>query len=375
MVAYIKDKKLPLSILFMVVLLFVILYFYKFKKNNNVSYPIPTHKNKALTWIIHMYPPYHNAGAEWMAHCLNRYLVKEHGFTIYVFIPSKQFAGITYFDPTTTFEGVHIYDMMNREAVDHAIKHSSALCSHLDFSELVREFSKRFNKPYIHFLHNSFEYEKLRSWKKDRHATYFVANSDWIREHYQELGFPTFVLHPPVDWRDYNTDVSSDKRKYVTLINLNENKGGDFLIDLAKAMPDVSFAGVKGGYDSQIIDRNVKNIKYMNNTPNIKDIYAQTRVLIVPSKYESWGRVAVEAMSSGIPVIANNTPGLMECVGKSGIICQRENVDCWVTSIKKLLEDKNAYSIMSEKALVRAKELDPVTEMNDFVKWLSDSIF
>ncbi|WP_262928542.1 glycosyltransferase family 4 protein [Streptomyces sp. CBMA152] len=47
-------------------------------------------------------------------------------------------------------------------------------------------------------------------------------------------------------------------------------------------------------------------------------VYSRSRVILMPSLYESWGRVAVEAFASGIPVIAHTTPGLVESMGEAG---------------------------------------------------------
>jgi glycosyltransferase involved in cell wall biosynthesis len=355
-----------------ILIIICILIIYKLfnkKKPDPKVYPIPSN-GKALTWIIHMYPPYHNAGAEWMAHCLNRYLVKEHGYTIYVFIPGKHFLGITRFDPTTVYEGVHVYDINNKTAMEHAVKHSNAICGHLDFSNSVRKYAKEHKKPYIHFLHNSFESNTLRKWKDDGWPTYLVANSEWIREFYSSFGFPTKVLYPPVFWQDYA--ASSHNRRFITLINLNKNKGGHLLPEIATRMPDLEFAGVKGGYDKQIVKSNIKNITYFPNTPHIQDIYAQTKILLVPSSYESWGRVAVEAMSSGIPVIANPTPGLREALGSAGIFCHRDDLTEWIKEIRRLCESESYYSAVSERCRKRAKELDPLPQMDSFAEWINN---
>jgi hypothetical protein len=42
--------------------------------------------DKSITWIVHNYPPVHNAGGEWMLHALNRFLIQE-GYTVKVIVP------------------------------------------------------------------------------------------------------------------------------------------------------------------------------------------------------------------------------------------------------------------------------------------------
>ena len=45
---------------------------------------------KTYTWIVHMYPPKHNAGAEMMAHAMNTFLVRESGAKVNVILNQKQ---------------------------------------------------------------------------------------------------------------------------------------------------------------------------------------------------------------------------------------------------------------------------------------------
>ena len=54
---------------------------------------------------------------------------------------------------------------------------------------------------------------------------------------------------------------------------------------------------------------------------DVKEIYKTTSVLLAPSLwYESWGRVATEAVMNGIPVLASSSGGLPEAVDVGGVI-------------------------------------------------------
>jgi glycosyltransferase involved in cell wall biosynthesis len=80
----------------------------------------------------------------------------------------------------------------------------------------------------------------------------------------------------------------------------------------------------------------------------------------MPSQYESYGRTAVEALASGIPVIAAPTPGLKESLNGSGIFCNL-NLDEWVGAIKEL--DNNVkYKEASDRALKRFAEIQLQSE-------------
>jgi glycosyltransferase involved in cell wall biosynthesis len=131
------------------------------------------------------------------------------------------------------------------------------------------------------------------------------------------------------------------------------------------------FMGVGGSYESQIRDEKLKNITYVNNTPEIKDIYKQTDILLVPSRQESWGRVAVEAISSGIPVIANPTPGLREALDYCGIFISRDEIDEYVKMISKLQTDEAYYKKVSTMSLKRSRELEPEAQLKLLDQWLS----
>ena len=80
----------------------------------------------------------------------------------------------------------------------------------------------------------------------------------------------------------------------------------------------------------------------------------------MPSLYESYGRTAVEAMCSGIPVIAAPTPGLKESLGDAGIFADVEKPQEWVEAIKKL-DDPEEYKKASLKCLKRAEEVELMT--------------
>jgi glycosyltransferase involved in cell wall biosynthesis len=155
---------------------------------------------------------------------------------------------------------------------------------------------------------------------------------------------------------------------------VNDNKGGHLLIQLAKALPEMEFQGILGGYRKQIMESNIPNLKYVKHTTEIKEIYAQTWVLIMPSKEETWGRTAVEAMSSGIPVIVSPTPGLKECCGDAALYCDRDDLEAWVSALKRLRADREYYNYRSRLSAERARALDPDPGLWQMEQWIDNSV-
>lgn len=182
-------------------------------------------------------------------------------------------------------------------------------------------------------------------------ADLVVYNSESLREASDWDG-PSIVVHPHVDPVDYATTPGDA----ITLVNLSAVKGGDLFDRVTRSLPGRQFLGVRGGYGAQIIPRH-RNVDVIAPMQNMRDdVYARTRILMMPSMYETWGMVGVEAMASGIPVIAHPTPGLRESLGDAGIFVDRNDVYGWIDAIARL-DDPNEYKAASERSLKRSAEL------------------
>lgn len=321
-----------------------------------------------ILWGIHLYPPIHNCGAEYVAHNINRYLLSK-GHEVRVL--NLQSAV-----PRYDHEGVEVFG--NIKSID-PFQWGDVILTHLDFTRYVINVARMVKKPVVHFVHNSSKYPEVEDADRQQFVVY---NSTWIAEALN-YSHKSMVLYPPCPVKQYLTGKRSVNNAYITLINLNENKGGAILIKLAKEMPERKFLGVIGSYDdggimpdivSQL--RALPNVKVMDHGDNVKVIYSQTRILLVPSRYESWGRVATEAMINGIPVLACPTKGLIEnCKGGAIFVNPRgdkttdiygeiltHDGDSYDTTLLKYfincLDDPDEYTHYSEAAIKRSLELE-----------------
>ena len=314
---------------------------------------------------IHLYPPAHNCGAEYMLHRLNKYL-QSKGHHVRILLHQANHYKIK---NNYVFEGVDVFPP-NPNVIENLFNWANVVFTHLDYTKWTISYAAMKNKPVFHLIHNSHPYPEIIQAERNQHIVY---NSKWLKE---ELGykFDNFTLRPPIDYSHLNSDIEPWENDFITLINLNENKGGKIFEEIARALPNKLFLAVKGSYDEQIIP-NLPNVLLMDNTSNIKEVYKKSRILLMPSKYESWGMTATEAMCYGIPVICTETPGLKENCGTAGIyIKNRDDIKEWVNAIVKLDEEKN-YKAASRKARSRAKEQDSNGELEKFEHWMREMAY
>lgn len=181
-----------------------------------------------------------------------------------------------------------------------------------------------------------------------------IYNSDWVRDSLiSKFGQPreSLVFHPPLTPDRHKVDRTGDR---ITMVNLNRDKGADLFYQLAANEPDRKFLGVVGGHGPQIVRRNLANVKIVDHGPDMKRVWTQTRTLLMPSIYESYGLVAVEAGLNGIPTIANPTPGLMENLGAGGLFADRDSIAEWQQQLTHLDNPWN-YAEASKYALGRSE--------------------
>jgi len=86
----------------------------------------------------------------------------------------------------------------------------------------------------------------------------------------------------------------------------------------------------------------------------------KTSLLILPSRYESFGMVALEAMACGTPVVASEVGGLAFLVqdGVTGFHFPAEDSEALSDKLITLIENEEIRKNMSENAVSIAKNYD-----------------
>jgi glycosyltransferase involved in cell wall biosynthesis len=299
-----------------------------------------------------------------MLHSMLRPLSRRgHRVTVWLSHPGKA-------DKSYDIDGVRVIPYQEGADFAHEAQQVDVLLSHFENVPLVSGLAKAFRIPVVVICHDNFAV----SFHNAAGADLVVYNSEWIRRdgeifyaRYPREFLParTIVVRPPVVADDYRTRPG----ECATLVNLNPDKGGEIFWRIAAWSPQWKFLGVRGAYGEQITPPpglpNSEVAESVTGDQMRTQVYARSRVMLMPSLYESWGRVAVEAFASGIPVIAHPTPGLVESLGSAGIFAYRDDLNAWTQALNALRDPVN-WERASRRASKRSVEL---STNNDVDAW------
>lgn len=330
-----------------------------------------------ITALIHLFPPEHCAGSETTLHAALRALCNR-GHEVKVICANSKTApyeidGISVVRPPR--RGVETW-------LKAYVEGSDLLVTHLDLTNQAVALAMASKIPLVHFVHND---AQLMCWRVDARVPYknalAVYNSHWLaakpssyygQEMPKEWLAPSIVVHPVVEREHYECE----RGMKITLVNPTPGKGVETFKALARLMPNREFLAVEGGYGEQMIVspdapstkggqiRASGNIEWMAHTPDIRNVFRKTKVLLMPSDYESFGRVGIEAACCGIPTIAHPTLGLKEAFGDAGIFIDRNEVAAWFNEIDRLMTDDVYYHKRSQIVLEMAQQIDPESEFD-----------
>lgn len=121
---------------------------------------------------------------------------------------------------------------------------------------------------------------------------------------------------------------------------VEKRKGPDVLLAAAELVPDVTvrFVGVDTeGYGAAARP----GIEFAGPRTDLANVYAETRVVAVPSRYEPFSMVALEALAAGRPVVLSDACGAAEVLtGEHGAFVFPEgDVEALAALLRRLLDD------------------------------------
>lgn len=207
-----------------------------------------------------------------------------------------------------------------------------------------------------------------------------LCTSEMTQEYLTNEGVERVHLWPPgVDARRFTPDNFS-KRWRVRLTDgrpaaklmlyvgrLGREKGIERLKDVLLALPGTRLALVGDGPARGDLER------FFAGTPTVfaglrrgRDlaaIHATGDVFMFPSTTETLGMAMIEALASGVPVVAARTGATGEVVsdGQTGLLHEPGSTDGLISAVRQILEDDELRAKLGRQARVAAEERDWAT--------------
>ena len=253
------------------------------------------------------------------------------------------------------------------------------ICPHAPVLPYVRKVNSRgYNRPIVTTCHFDGRHENITTLASNDWAemVLFINSRMETSFHRSIPQFPrsiarTGVIRPIMHESKIVMDAPPDGDA-ITLVNANVNKGVHQFIELAKRMPTRKFLGVVPYYGELWVPPAPPNIEWIPFDDDVRNILKRTRILLMPSLYESFGRIAVEAMYNGLPVLysrpdptskspSGTTEGMEEWIVPAGISCARDKPEEWVAEIEAL-DDVTTYSARQTLVKDHVRGLNLFTE-------------
>lgn len=141
--------------------------------------------------------------------------------------------------------------------------------------------------------------------------------------------------------------ASNDRRVLGCVGRLSKEKGYDVALRALAQLPDCELVFLGDGKELGKLRRMAASLG-VHERVHFEGWVAppwterwRFDALLVPSRYEGFGLVAVEAMVAGIPVVASDVAGLSEVVrdGQTGILVRPDEPEELISATRRLLDD------------------------------------
>lgn len=198
-----------------------------------------------------------------------------------------------------------------------------------------------------------------------QNARYVIANSEDLKNtalkfyHYKKIG----IIQNGVDCDSFSSSSNPKKDNIFRILyvgRFHERKRIHYLIEAFKQFSgghsDTELVLVGEGelYD-QIIRENQNNsqIKIIGRKEQkeLIPIYQNSDVFVLPSLIEGMSNALLEAMASGLAIIATDTGGVGDLIDGNGIIIKSKNSDVIYEALNKLYDDRALVKNMKYKSL------------------------
>ncbi len=144
---------------------------------------------------------------------------------------------------------------------------------------------------------------------------------------------------------------------------LAQQKNQAILLKVLLHLPEAHLLLVGEGELRACLQQQVAQLQLENRVHFLGELASQdilallcvSDVFVFPSLYEAMPMALVEAMSSGLPVVAGDIPALREVLGDAGILVPSESAEEIARAVRQILDSSELASRMQVRSLERAR--------------------
>ena len=311
-----------------------------------------------------------------------------------------EFISLDIFEPDLNVEDkeIHLQEFKNKLEEFTDLKSFDVIHAHYWLSGLVaKEISNELNIPFIFTSHSlgvfldGYNKERVDCEKIVMTASNLVTSSSvfetkLITDTYKVEENKIKKVTPGVDREIFSPDLSIKKENiFLSVGRIQEQKGQlqtlEFLNNFKKIENDFKCifiggpSGKNGNEYLQELKQTVKDfnldthVEFLDNLPQTKiiELLKKAKLLIHTSQFETFGLVAIEANSMGVPVLSTNKGSLVEIIENNlnGYLSE-DLVDGNVNNfVKNLLHDNKKFKEISLDSIRISKDYDwKITTIN-----------
>ncbi|EKN5093463.1 TPA: glycosyltransferase family 4 protein [Yersinia enterocolitica] len=208
--------------------------------------------------------------------------------------------------------------------------------------------------------------------------------SYWLEENkYPEKIISIFN---PLPFEPQKKLTKKNNKIVLALGRLNYQKGFDLLLDVwakvEKTNNSWTLIIVGDGEDKELLlDKikrlNLKNVKLLPSTPHVNELYNQSSIYVMTSRFEGFPMVLLEAKASGLPIIAydcDTGPSELIINNEDGFLIPFSDSNAFARQLILLMNDDDLRESMSLRSLKNAEKYKIEVVIGDKWKNLIENI-
>ena len=314
-----------------------------------------------------------------------------------------EFISLNIFESNLNVEDKEVYlqEFKNKLEESLDLKSFDVIHAHYWLSGLIaKEISNEFDIPFVFTSHSLGVF--LDGYNKERvdcekivmtSSDLVTASSEFenmlISDTYKVDENKIKKIIPGVDREIFSPDLSIKRENiFLSIGRIQEQKGQlqtlEFLNNFRKIVNDfrcIFIGGPSGKYGDEYLlelEQTVKDfnlethVEFLDNLEQTKiiELLNKAKLLIHTSRFETFGLVAIEANTMGVPVLTINNGSLMEIIenNKNGYLSENL-IDIEVNNfVKNLLNENKKFEEISLSCIEKSKKYDWVKTSSNIEK-------